>query len=126
MGMQPLFHFNVKASAAPALLTLGRARGTRGRGRYRVLTLSGTHADRIEFVGTDTRGRSQTPAALPDFPPPQPSPCQPLLCRPSLSVLVSLFHLTPLPPCGLRSAPAVSIHRLFHPHSLDPEGVARF
>lgn len=81
-----------------ALLS-GRVRGVRESARARarmwkdgrVLTLSGTHADRIQFVGTrpDTRGRSQTPAALSFLPSAPP-------CSLSTLTLCPISHPQPV------------------------------
>lgn len=61
----------------------------------RVLTLPGTHADRIQFVGTrpDTRGRSQTPAALSCLPLALPAPPS---CSLSTLTLCPISHPQPV------------------------------
>jgi len=122
-GRQPLSSaLTLKPPQLRALLTLGRTLGGGGGGRgcarararqderCRVLTLSGTHADRIQFVGTrriPAEGHKR-PRPYPDLPlsPPRPplplprfTPCfNPRSLSVPFSSTLALSSLHPPPP----------------------------
>lgn len=125
----PLVCFNVKASATPGIIDVrANPRGRRGRAGVRARAtgraVPGAHLIRhprgsnpIRRHASDTRGRSQTPAALSrpsPLPSPPPSPPVTLhaLFQPSLPLRpVSLY------PRAFQPSPSPSTSPLFHPRA---------